>query len=96
MKHEFSLLLGYVIKEDFSFGYKRYDGALVGVSKFFRKTMTYISSDISIYKDFYEYDITVLQYISFNKKFWSHLRFGIKYQNYKDYDEFNIIARYRL
>lgn len=94
--HRFSLIVGYAMKEDFSLDYKRNNGAILGLSKFFNKTMTFISSDITIFEDFYEYDITVLQRISHYKKFWSNLKFGVEYQNYKDYDEFNIIARYRF
>jgi len=96
INYRFSLLIGYVIKEDFSYNYNRHDGVLVGLSKFFNNKMTYVGSDISIYKDFFEYDITVLQHVSQHKKFWGNLEFGLTYQYYKDYDELNILARYRF
>ena len=94
--HKFSVALGYAMKEDFSVDYKRNNGALIGLSKYFYKTLTFVSTDITIFENFYEYDISVLQRVSNYKKFWSNLKFGVEYQNYKDYDEFNIIARYRF
>lgn len=96
LMHRFSVAIGYAMKEDFIVDYKRNSGALIGTSKYFHKTLTFISSDISFFNNYYEYNFTVLQRMSNNKKIWSNLRFGFEYQSYKDYDEFNIIARYHF
>jgi hypothetical protein len=92
--HRFSVSLGYAMKEDFSENYQLNNGVLIGLSKYFNKTLTFISSDITVYEDFTEYGFSVLQRLSYYKKHWSNFKLGIEYQKYRDYDEFNIVTRY--
>jgi len=92
--NRFSISSGYALKEDFSENYNLNHGVLIGISKYFTKTLTFISSDITFYTDFAEYGFTVLQRLSNTKKYLSNFRFGIEYQKYKEYNEFNIVARY--
>ena len=89
-----NLLFGYALKKNFSEPNKLNNGALIGISKHIRKTLTNISSNLKIFKNFNEYNIAILQGISENKSFWRNLKFGVEYRHYQDYNEYNFVVRY--
>lgn len=92
--NSFTLITGFGIKEDFSGEYRMDNGVILGLGKYFGKTMTYIRGDISRYRSYSEYELLILQRFSDYKRFWSKLKFGVNYQYYNDYAEFNFILRY--
>jgi hypothetical protein len=92
----FATSIGFGIKEDLNNEYTLNKGLLFGLSKNFGKTLTYVSGDIAMYNGYSEYGFQILQRLSKYKRFWRNLRFGLDYQNYKDYDEFNLILRYAI